>query len=145
RRRFLVLALLFRRRFRLVLVAPFLVRHSVNDAARAIVGKIDAPLLRGRRVPLREPVAAEAGGVHEIDVLDVGAAPQVFHQTAESGGFDLGTGFVIHCDCSEKTMAIVWADAARVSRNGTFSARSGGLQERLVCGSQPTERTSCSM
>src|SRR6185437_15798796 len=48
-----------------------------------------APLGGGLLVPVREAVAAEAGKVHEVDVLHVGAVAEVLHQPPESRGFEL--------------------------------------------------------
>ena len=44
---------------------------------------------RGVAVPVRQAVAAEAGEVHQVDVLDVAAFAQVLDQPAEGGGFEL--------------------------------------------------------
>jgi hypothetical protein len=39
---------------------------------------------------------AESGQVHQVDVLNVGPLLKVRYQTPEGGGFQFGTGLVIH-------------------------------------------------
>src|SRR5262249_15179214 len=69
--------LLLRRRLLLVLLAPLVVWHPVDDLAGVGIGHRDALLLGGGAVPFRQAVAAEAGQVHQIDVLHVGALAQM--------------------------------------------------------------------
>src|SRR5215470_17416828 len=83
--------LLVARGFLLVLGLPFVVRHAVNDLARLGVGDLDALLARLLAVPARQAVAAEAGQIHQVDVLNVGALLQVRDQAPEGGGFEFGT------------------------------------------------------
>src|SRR5687768_8047812 len=73
---------------------PLVVGHPVDRLARVGVGELDATLGGGRPVPLREAVPAEPREVHDVDVLDVGALPEVLDEAAERGGFDLDTGLV---------------------------------------------------
>ena len=47
-------------------------------------------LLGGGAIPLGEAVPAEAGEVHQVDVLHVGALAQMRHQRPERGGLELG-------------------------------------------------------
>src|SRR5438132_13196906 len=63
--------------FLLVLLAPFVIRHAVDDLARLGVAERDALLVGRGAVPFRQAVAAEAGEVHQVDVLYVGALAQL--------------------------------------------------------------------
>src|SRR5438045_8023461 len=82
------------RRAGLALMAglPLVVRHAINVLAALLLGQRDSALVRRILEPVRKAVAAEAGQVHEIDVLNVGAVPQMLDESAESGGFQLGPG-----------------------------------------------------
>src|SRR6266852_6864431 len=88
--------LLLGARFLLVLLAPFVIGHAVNDLARLGVAERDALLIGRGAVPFRQAVAAEAGEVHQVDVLHVGALAQMRNQRAERRGFELGAGLVVH-------------------------------------------------
>jgi hypothetical protein len=69
--------LLLGARLFLVLFAPFVIGHAIDDLARLGVGQRDALLLGGGAIPFREAVAAEPGEVHQIDVLHIGAFAQM--------------------------------------------------------------------
>src|SRR4029453_2273500 len=99
--------LLLAARFLLVLRLPLLVRHAIDDLARLRVGERHALLLGGGAVPFRQAVAAEAGEIHQVDVLHVGAFAQVLDQAPERGGLQLGAGLVVHCLPHSK----VWVSA----------------------------------
>src|SRR4051794_33355758 len=88
--------LLIRRRFLLVLLAPFVIGHAVDDLARLGIAERDTLLLGGGAVPFRQAIAAEAGEVHQVDVLHIGALTQMREQGAECRGFELGAGLVVH-------------------------------------------------
>src|SRR6266852_8783255 len=88
--------LLLGARFLLVLLAPLVIGHAVDDLARLGVAERNALLLGRGAVPFRQAVAAEAGEVHQIDVLHVGALAQMRDQRAERRGLKLGAGLVIH-------------------------------------------------
>ena len=88
--------LLVARGFLLVLGLPLVVRHAVDDLARLGIGDLDALLARLLAVPARQAVAAEAGQIHQVDVLHVRALLQMRDQAAEGGGFELGAGLVVH-------------------------------------------------
>src|SRR5690242_6668537 len=88
--------LLLRRRLLLVLLAPLVIRHAVDDLARLGVAQRDA-LFTGRlAIPPRQAVAAEAGEVHQVDVLHVGALAQMRDQRAERRRLEFGPGLVVH-------------------------------------------------
>ena len=77
-------------RLGLVAPAPFVVGHAVDQLAGLVVGHRLAALLRGGAIPLGQAVPAEAGEVHQVDVLHVGALAQMRHQRPERGGLELG-------------------------------------------------------
>ena len=56
----------------------------------------NAALGRFRAVPFRQAVAAEAGEVHQVDVLDVRPLAKMPDQPPERGRFKLGAGLVFH-------------------------------------------------
>src|SRR5258708_2231991 len=87
--------LLVRRRLLLVLLAPFVVGHAVDDLARLRVGQRHALFLGGGAVPFRQAVAAESGQVHQVDVLHVRALAQMLNESAEGRGFELSAGLVV--------------------------------------------------
>src|ERR1043165_602593 len=61
------------RGFLLVLRLPFVVRHAVHALAALVLAQRHA-LGVGRILhPVRQAVAAEAGEIHQVDVLHVGA------------------------------------------------------------------------
>src|SRR5690242_10475832 len=74
---------------------PVLVRHPVDDLARLRVGERDAALLGGGAVPLGQAVPAEPGQVHDIDVLDIRALPEVGDEAAKRRGLELGASAVV--------------------------------------------------
>src|SRR6266851_7211351 len=83
-------------RLLLVLLAPFVIRHAVDDLARLGVAERDALFLGRGAVPFRQAVAAESGEVHQVDVLHVGALAQMRDQRAERRCFEFGAGLVVH-------------------------------------------------
>src|SRR5580700_4274210 len=88
--------LLLGARLLLVLLAPFVIGHAIDDLARLRVAQRDTLFLGRGAIPFRQAVAAEAGEVHQIDVLHIGALAQMLDQGAEGRGFELGAGLVIH-------------------------------------------------
>ena len=79
-----------------MLLAPFVIGHAVDDLARLGIAERDTLLLGGGAVPFRQAIAAEAGEVHQVDVLHIGALAQMRQQRAERRGFELGAGLVVH-------------------------------------------------
>ena len=82
-----------RARLGLVRGDPVGVGHAVDDLARRVLAEGDAALGGRLLVPAGEAVAAEAGEVHQVDVLHVGPGAQVVAQRAEGGGLELGRGW----------------------------------------------------
>ena len=83
-------------RLGLVASAPFVVGHPVDQLAGLVIGHRLAALLRGGAIPLGQAGPAEAGEVHQVDVLHIGAAAQVLDERAEGGGLELGLGLGVH-------------------------------------------------
>src|SRR3546814_10369353 len=69
--------LLFGAGFLLVLGFPLGVRHAVNHFAGIIEADLDLAFIGSCLVPLGQAVAAEAGEVHQVDVLHILAAVQM--------------------------------------------------------------------
>src|SRR6516225_5672065 len=67
--RFLQCSLLLLRRLRLVLGLPLLVRHAVDQLPTLVLGQRHATFVGGILHPIGQAVAAEAGQVHQINVL----------------------------------------------------------------------------
>src|SRR6185437_5384154 len=88
--------LLLRARLLLMLLAPLVVGHAVNDLARLRVGKLDTALPGGLAVPSRQAIAAEPGQIHQVDILHIGALAQMRDEGAERRGFEFGAGLVVH-------------------------------------------------
>ena len=92
---------LLRRGLGLVLGLPLAVWHAVDNLPCAFLIELQALFVRGVLVPVRQAVAAKATEVHQIDVLNVRAFPEVGHQSPECGGFQFCLGLCIkivgHC------------------------------------------------
>src|SRR5262245_27263386 len=84
------------RRLFLILRLPFLERHAVHGLAALVLRHCHALGVGGILHPVRQAVAAEAGEVHQVDVLHVGARAQMLEQAPERGGFELRAGLVVH-------------------------------------------------
>src|SRR5262245_12836067 len=78
--------LLLRAGLFLMLRLPFVIGHAVDDLPRFGIGQFHAALLGRFAIPARQAVAAEAGEIHQVEILHVGALPQMLHEAAESGG-----------------------------------------------------------
>jgi hypothetical protein len=88
------------RRFFLVALLPFGVRHAVNLLAGIVEADFYVEVVGRGLVSLGQAVAAEAGQVHQVDVLRVGATTQVLDQTAKGGSFEFGAFLIVHWDVS---------------------------------------------
>src|SRR5258705_1798528 len=85
---------------------PGLVGHAVDGLAALVLGHRSAFGVRLVLEPVRQAVAAEAREVHQIDVLDIGAAAQMFDEAPEHRGFKFRSGFVVDChDCYLRSCA----------------------------------------
>ena len=74
---------------------PLLIGHAVDRLAALVLADGD-PFGVGLFLhPVGQAVAAEAGQIHQIDVLDVGPGAQVADQAPENGGFQFRSGFVV--------------------------------------------------
>src|SRR5580704_11966058 len=83
-------SLLRLRRLFLITLAPFLVRHAVDERP-ALLLRERAPGSVGRVLePVREAVAAKAREIHQVDVLHIGALAQMRDEPAIDGGFERG-------------------------------------------------------
>src|SRR6516162_6693804 len=91
-------SLLLSRSFLLMFRAPLIIRHAIDDLARLRVRQRDAALLRFLVIPPRKAIPAEAGQVHQIDVLDIGPLAEMFDEAPECRGLELGAGLVVHRD-----------------------------------------------
>src|SRR6516162_10402457 len=78
----------------LMLGLPLIVRHAVNPLAALVLGHRYTACIGGVLHPVRQAIAAEAGEIHQVDVLHVGVLAQMLDQAAERGGLELGAGLV---------------------------------------------------
>src|SRR5580700_1316904 len=81
----------------LIFRLPGLIRHAVDRLAALVLGHADALVVGGVLEPVGEAVAAKAGEVHQVDVLDVGPLAQVLDKAPEGGGLEFRPGFVVDC------------------------------------------------
>src|SRR5215208_1188990 len=71
---------------------PLLVGHAVDSSSALLLGERDSALVGRVLEPVRQAVPAEAGEVHEVNVLHVRAGAQMLDEVAEGGRFELGAG-----------------------------------------------------
>src|SRR6516162_7707753 len=88
--------LLLRARFLLIFRPPFVVRHAIDDLPRLRVRQRDVALLGLLAIPPRQAIAAKAGQVHQIDVLDIGPLLEMRNEAPECSGFELDASVVVH-------------------------------------------------
>jgi hypothetical protein len=89
------LRLLLRRGLGLVSGFPFGIGHAVHDRARLLVGEIEAAFLGRSPIPFGQAVAAEAGQVHEVDVLHLGMGAEMLDQRAKRRRLELHAGALV--------------------------------------------------
>src|SRR5579885_2183465 len=82
--------------FLLILRLPGGVRHAVDDLARLLLGELDPFGLGGLLVPVREAVPAEAGKLHEVDVLHVAPLAEMRNEPPEGFGLELCACLFVH-------------------------------------------------
>jgi hypothetical protein len=83
---------------------PFAVGHAVDDLPRLLLRHLDAGRAGRVAIPVGEAVAAEAGEIHQVDVLHVGARAKVREERAERRrlevallvGIEIGHGGLLH-------------------------------------------------
>jgi hypothetical protein len=68
---------------------PLGIGHAVDDLARLVLVERDARLVGRVAIPVGQAVAAEAGEVHQVDVLHVGALAQMLDERAEGGRLEV--------------------------------------------------------
>jgi hypothetical protein len=76
---------------------PGLVGHAVDGLAALVPGHLRALGVGLLLEPVGQAVAAEAGQIHQVDVLDVGAGAQMRDQAPEGRRFEFRSGFVVDC------------------------------------------------
>src|ERR1700751_4843088 len=74
---------------------PGLIGDAVDRPAALVLAHGNALCVGGVLHPVGQAVAAEAGEIHQVDVLDIGPFTQMVDETPEGGGFDFGSGFVV--------------------------------------------------
>src|SRR5262245_29454017 len=119
---------------RLLLVPrlPFLVGHAVDDLARGVLRELHASLGGRLLVPIGEAVAAEAGEVHEVDVLHIGALAEVLDEPPEGGGFELRRQVLVelgHLPSPSLSCARIASAGASAWHGSALSARRGAIAE----------------
>src|SRR5690348_2512903 len=78
------LRLLLGRSFLLVAFLPLCGRHSIDDLPRLILLQDNALFGGGFPVPVAKAVATESREIHHVDVLHVGALPEMRDQAPKS-------------------------------------------------------------
>ena len=68
----------------------------LGSLPHATTDDLDTALASLRAIPFRQAVTTEAGQIHQIDVLHVGACLQMLHQATKGGGFGFDTGLFVH-------------------------------------------------
>src|SRR5260370_9790062 len=95
---------------------PFVIGHAIDDLPRFGIGQRKAAIFGFGAIPFRQAVAAKAGQVHQIDVLNIGSFAQMFHEPAEGCGLEFGAGLVVHRDLLGIAVFLYCPVAARLKR-----------------------------
>src|SRR5579875_3827333 len=132
------------RRLGLILLLPFVVRHAIDGLARFGIGQLDAALLGALAIPARQAIAAEAGEVHQIEILHVRALAQMRDQLAEGAGFELGAGLGVDIHDSLLRSSKYGVAAERLPHRGRASqgSASGRAPEARPLAWPPRRRQS---
>src|ERR1700757_158558 len=80
----------------LILCLPGFVWHPIDYIACCGIAERQPALLGSGPIPFGQAIAAEAGQIHQVDVLHVGTLAQVLHEASEGSGLEFGTGSFIH-------------------------------------------------
>src|SRR5262249_52092059 len=124
----------------LVLGLPLLERLAVDDLAALVLGHRHALLVRRLLHPVGEAIAAEAGEIHQVDVLHVGTAAQVLDQAAIDGGFEFGAGLLVHGNSSLRVKFLTLGNKDRRRRLVFPETRWFGARSRRPLGSTDRSR-----
>src|SRR5215469_3155010 len=108
--------------FLLVFRPPFVIGHAIDDLARFGIGERDATVFGFRTIPFREAVAAKAGEVHQIDVLNVGPLAEMLHEAAERRGLEFDAGLVVHRNLLVVAQLYLASRPARLKRYPRWAA-----------------------
>src|SRR5262249_21880391 len=120
----------------LVVVGPLGIRHPVDGVGAFVLGDADALRVGRFFHPVREAIAAEAGKIHHVDILHVGARTKVLDQAAVNSSLKLGPGLFVHLT-SSANRNIDMPDAALKGRPATENpSRSCGTRRVLIFSAQ---------
>src|ERR1019366_6316302 len=75
---------------------PGLVGHAVDGLAALVLADVSALGVGLLLEPIGQAVAAEAREIHQIDVLDIAAGPQMFDEAPKNRSFKFRSGFVVN-------------------------------------------------
>src|SRR5882762_8879800 len=76
---------------------PCLIGHAIDGLAALVLAHRRALGVRRLLQPVGQAVAAEAGEVHQIDVLDIAEGAQLFDETPDLRLFKFCSVFVVGC------------------------------------------------
>ena len=83
------------RGFTLVLCLPRLVGHTVDCLAAVILAQRHALCVRRVLQSVRQAIAAEPCKIHQVDILNIGAAAQMLDEPAKYSRFQFHAGLVV--------------------------------------------------
>src|SRR5580704_10227054 len=107
---------LFGSRLRLKSCLPGLIRHAVDRLTALILAHCRPHGVGFFLEPIRQAVAAEARQIHQVDVLNVGAGPQMLDKTPKYRSFKFRSGFVVNrhglscSNCPSKKLSHIFPD-----------------------------------
>ena len=93
----------------LVARLPLGIGHAVDHFAGFVLGHREAAGLGRLAVPVGQAVPAEAGEVHQVDVLDVAALAEMLDEPPEGGGLEFGAGGLVEIGSSDSPGLWSWA------------------------------------
>src|ERR1700744_3792066 len=74
---------------------PSLVGHAIDGLAALVLAETQALGVGFLFHPVRQAIAAEAGEIHQVDILDVATRAQMLDQPPENRRFKFRSGFVV--------------------------------------------------